>query len=130
MIGITYDEVIDINRDLILTYSPAEQIGVKDAGLLDLSLNKIYSGFGDFELYPTTITKIVGLYTAIERNHCFYNANKRTSTYVLLILLDRNDYVLDMTEDEIIDMCLNYVNKESSDEDVLELIETRAIDIA
>jgi death-on-curing protein len=56
-------EVIAINLAMIQRYSPGEQVGVKDAGLLE---------------------------SAVSQNHSFHNANKRTAFTALVIFLRLN----------------------------------------
>ncbi|PAD92340.1 type II toxin-antitoxin system death-on-curing family toxin [Shouchella clausii] len=87
-----HQELILINAMLIKRYSPEEQIGIKDAALLDSAINRPkQSAFGE-EAYPTIWLKGAALYSSIAQNHAFHNANKRTAFAAMKQFLWVNGY--------------------------------------
>ena len=55
---------------------------------------------------PTVAMATAALFHALVQNHPFHNGNKRTALVSLLVMLDRNGYVVRATEDELYDYVL------------------------
>ncbi|WP_342366563.1 type II toxin-antitoxin system death-on-curing family toxin [Peribacillus sp. TH16] len=72
-------QIIAINAIQIKFYSPTEQIGVKDPGLLDSAVNKPRQTILENDAYPSIHKKAEALFESISKNHAFHNANKRTA---------------------------------------------------
>ena len=105
---LTTQEVIAINVAMIQMYSPGEQIGVKNPGLLESAvLRSQSSAFGD-DAYPTIFDKAAALFESLGQNHPFQNGNKRTAFTALVIFLRYNGlrFVMDikLAEDFTVDM--------------------------
>ena len=114
--------LISLNEALISQLSSGEIVGVKDYALLDLTVNKPYqTAFGE-EIYKTDVEKIVALYTALLRNHVFHNANKRVAVASLILMLKINDLKVNLSNEDLKNLSLSYVNHELSDEQVLKVI--------
>lgn len=108
---LSVQEVIAIHLAMIQRYSPGEQIGVKDAGLLESAVFRPqFSAFGN-EAYPTIFEKAAALFESLGQNHPFHNANKRTAFTALVIFLKLNGLRFEMdtkkAEDFTVDMVIH-----------------------
>lgn len=92
IIYLTTNQVIAINTMQIQVYSPGQQIGVKEAGLLDSAINRPRQTLFESDTSPTIYEKAAALTESLAKNHAFYNANKRTALASLIIFLKLNDY--------------------------------------
>ena len=115
--GIRYlsvQEVIAINVAMIQKYSPGEQVGVKDSGLLESAiLRPRSSAFGD-DAYPSVFNKATALFESLGMNHPFQNANKRTAFAALVIFLQLNGYRFVMNQKIAEDLTVDMVNHQYS----------------
>lgn len=103
-------QVIFLNIHQIRLYSPKEQQGVKDEGLLSSAVNRPkQSAFGD-EAYPTISEKAAALFESLLKNHCFHSANKRTAFASLYMFLRQNQYRLIVHPKNAEDFCVQIVD--------------------
>lgn len=105
---LSVQEVIAINVAVIQKYSPREDVGVKDGGMLESVISRPQSSaFGD-EAYPSLFEKAAALFQSLGQNPPFQNANKRTAFTALIIFLKLNgaSFVIDQkaAEDLTVDM--------------------------
>ena len=63
------DDLFQMNTFLIQTYSPAEQIGIKDR--IEMASNQPAQFVFDVDLYPTIEEKAAILMINIATKHCF-----------------------------------------------------------
>ncbi|MCM3260885.1 type II toxin-antitoxin system death-on-curing family toxin [Paenibacillus lautus] len=107
---LSVQEVIAINVSMIQRYSPGEQIGVKEPGLLESAvLRPQSSAFGE-EAYQTVFEKAAALFESLGQNRPFYNANKRTAFTALVIFLRYNDLYFRMNPKKAEDFTVDMVN--------------------
>src|SRR5690625_1489167 len=92
VVYLTTNQVITINTMQIHTFSPQEQVGVKEPGLLDSALHRPKQTLFGNDTYPTIYEKAAALTESLAKNHTFYNANKRTALASLIIFLKLNGY--------------------------------------
>lgn len=110
-------ELILINATLIKRYSPGEQMGVEDTGLLDSAINRPkQSAFGD-EAYHTIWLKAAALYSSIAQNHAFHNANKRTAFAAMKQFLWVNVYQSIAPQKEVEEFTVDLVATKPPDGD-------------
>ena len=122
IIYLTTNQVIAINTVQIRLYSPQEQTGVKDPGLLDSALNRPkQSAFGQ-DAYPTMYEKAASLFESIAKNHAFHNANIRTALASLIIFLKINHYRWTMGIDEEQDFTVDVVNHKYTFQEIVSTI--------
>ena len=91
MIPITEQDVININRNLIETFSPKELLGVKEPNLLNSAVCRPFQTMFSASLYPDIFEKAVALFESLAKNHPFYNGNKRTAFGAMNYFLYIND---------------------------------------
>ncbi len=108
------DEVTNIHVGLVELFArendPIAPSGVRDVNLLDSAINRPRTSLGtskEFtEKYTSVLQKAAALFHSLVKNHPFHNGNKRTALVSLLIFLDRNNYILDTTDDELFDFVI------------------------
>lgn len=109
IIYLTTNQVIAINTMQIQVYSPGEQIGVKEPGLLDSAINRPRQSVFGSDAYPTIYEKAAALTESLAKNHPFQNANKRTALASLIIFLRLNHYSWEMDVEKEQDFIVNIV---------------------
>ncbi|ASN06778.1 type II toxin-antitoxin system death-on-curing family toxin [Virgibacillus necropolis] len=128
IIYLTTNQVIAINTLQINIYSPKEQVGVKEPGLLDSALNRPKQTiFGD-DAYPTVYEKAAALVESLSMNHTFFNANKRTALASLIIFLKLNNYKWIMDVEKEQDFLVDIVNHAYSFQQIVSLIREHIIE--
>ncbi|OFO62474.1 hypothetical protein HMPREF3023_07925 [Peptoniphilus sp. HMSC075B08] len=101
--------------------------GIRDMRLLESALYSPLQTFGDQELYPDDLDKIVNISYALIKNHSFIDGNKRIGTLVLYILLRENEYELEWTDEEIIEIGLKVASGDMDKEGLKKFIEERLV---
>ncbi|HEB0052814.1 TPA: type II toxin-antitoxin system death-on-curing family toxin [Serratia marcescens] len=118
--GINYlseEDLININRDLILSQTPHEPVGVLNPNNLSSSQSRpsqirYYDQTDDmFKLSSALIESLI-------QNHAFYNANKRTAMMAGYVFLLLNGYELTAPGEDIVKMAVGMANKEYNREDL------------
>ena len=123
IVYLTPNQVIAINTIQIRLYSPNEQVGVKDADLLDSAIKRPkQSVFGE-DAYPSVYQKAAALFESIAKNHAFHNANKRTALASLIVFLKINHYKWTMRIDEEQDFTVDVVNHKYTFDEIVLTIE-------
>lgn len=96
--------------------------GIRDEGLLDLSINSIFQTFDNKDLYSSILEKAAHLGFSLIRNHPFIDGNKRIGIHAMLVFLAVNNYYLNYTQEELIEIVLNIASSKATDTDLLEWI--------
>lgn len=95
--------------------------GIKNYSLLEACLSSGFAGFGDIELYKTTLEKIAKIAFSIIKNHPFNDGNKRTGIATMEFLLNLNNKELIISDDELYDITMD-ISTDKADEQKLSLI--------
>ena len=126
---LSVQEVIAINVSMIQRYSPGEQIGVKEPGLLESAvLRPQSSAFGE-EASQTVFEKAAALFESLGQNHPFYNANKRTAFTALVIFLRYNGLFFQMDTKKAENLTVDMVNHEYEFQELVSVIQTHCVKI-
>lgn len=104
------DEVIEINRRMILKYNDKEQIGVKSQELLASAVYRPQQSVFGKDAYETIFEKSAALFESLGKNHPFHNGNKRTALASLVVFLYMNGYSFEMGQKEAEDFTVDMVN--------------------
>ncbi|WP_310830961.1 type II toxin-antitoxin system death-on-curing family toxin [Paenibacillus pedocola] len=124
---LTTQEVIAINVAMIQRYSPGEQIGVKNPGLLESAVLRAgSSAFGD-DAYPTIFGKAAALFESLGQNHPFQNGNKRTAFTALVIFLRYNGLSFKMESKLAEDFTVDMVNHKYSFDELAAMIQQHCV---
>lgn len=114
---ITAEQIILLHEKLIDRYGGTK--GLRDAGLLDMSVNAPYQTFDGEELFPDVIAKAVHLCYGLIHNHPFADGNKRIGAKAMLILLLENGYVIDFDEAGLTALILEAAAGTKNEDDIL-----------
>lgn len=102
---LTADELLRVHDALTEVFfetdDPIFPPGVKSQALLESAAGRPATSFGNQAKYPTIEYASAALLHSVVHNHPFHNGNKRTALVSALVLLDRHDFMLDSTEDEL-----------------------------
>ncbi|MBD8842095.1 type II toxin-antitoxin system death-on-curing family toxin [Paenibacillus sp. CFBP 13594] len=126
---LSIQEVIAINVAMIKRYSPGEQIGVKDSGLLESAIIRAQSSAFGNEAYPSVYEKSAAIFQSLgqSQNHPFHNANKRTAFTALVIFLRYNNVYLKMDQTFAEDFTVDTVNHKYTFEELVSIIRTYCV---
>ncbi|WP_128659337.1 type II toxin-antitoxin system death-on-curing family toxin [Paenibacillus sp. 598K] len=120
---LSVQEVIAINVAMIQRYSPGEQIGVKEPGLLESAVHRPQSSVLGEDAYPTIFEKAAALFESIGQNHPFHNANKRTAFTALVVFLRYNGLHFRMDTKKAEDFTVDMVNHQFDRQHAAAIIE-------
>jgi len=109
-----YDEIVDINRQIILTTGGFVNAAgkVNNPGSLHYLVDIVQEKINNVSLYPTLSHKAaIYAYNIITR-HVFLDGNKRTGMFCAFYFLKINNYNLpeSISNDEIIEIALGVAN--------------------
>ena len=93
------DEIIFLHSRLISQSGGLD--GIRDANLLDLSVNSPYHTFGGQNLYPTVQAMAAHLAFSLIKNHPFLDGNKRIGILAMMVFLKINGLPLACTDSEL-----------------------------
>lgn len=104
---LSVQDLIKMNVIQIKTYSPLEEIVVKDPNSLDMAVNLIQSTVLGEEAYPSIYEKAAMLMIQIIKKHPFGNGNKRTGFMAAVVFLNINGYELILQYEEAISIVVD-----------------------
>lgn len=80
--------------------------GIRDSGLIESAINAPFQTFGGQDLYPTIFDKATQLFYGLMKNHGFIDGNKRVALHVTEIFLRVNNFILNCSQDELVEVSL------------------------
>jgi len=125
MIVLTTNEVISIHDKLVKTTGGSP--GLRDTGLLDLSVMSCLQTFGGEDIYPTVIEKAARIAYSICKNHPFVDGNKRVAVTALLVTLCMNDITIKFTQDELITLGLSLADGSITYDDTVSWVNSHIV---
>lgn len=123
------EEVIEINRRLVLTYGGFFTEGndnLANPGSLMYILEAVQGSFFGHDLYPTLIEKAAALAWRIIKAHTFHDGNKRTGIESCRLMLDLNGYTMRIDR-EVIDVAIQICEGQISFRDFVQWLEARVV---
>ena len=96
---ISRQEICRLHELSINKYGGAE--GIRDEGLLESAIARPYQTFGGEELYFSVFEKAAAIAESIIINHPFIDGNKRTGLLAMLVILNREGFVLTATNEAV-----------------------------
>lgn len=124
---LTEEEVLEINRQMILTYGGFFVEGddnLANPGSLRYILEAIRGSFFGHDPYPTLIEKASALAWRIITAHVFHDGNKRTGMEACRLMLDLNGYIMRIDK-EVVDTAIQVCEKGISFSDFVQWVEDR-----
>ena len=96
----TIEFVLELHTKVVA--ATGGSFGIRSLGLLESALKRASASFDGKEFYDDLVSKCAAICHSIISNHPFVDGNKRTGIYVLLVLLQYNDFGIEYTEDELV----------------------------
>ena len=126
---LSFEDLTHLNEAIIEASELNDPVGYIDqtGALLDNACNGILAGFMGVEAYPTIIEKAVRLCYNIISSHVFLNANKRTGTISMLMMLDLNDIKIEYSQEEMSEVVSAVAAKEMSYEEFLDYVKSKIV---
>lgn len=97
---LSVEMVVEVHKRIIATTGGTA--GIRDIGLLDSAVNSVYQTYDAKELYPTLIEKAARLCFSLNKNHPFFDGNKRVSMHILAVFLRFHDIDYKPSNDEVV----------------------------
>ena len=95
-------QILKLHKKLIEIFGGS--MGIRDENLLDSAIFAPFQTFDGHDLFPTTIEKAARLGYGIIKNHPFVDGNKRTGTHSMLMFLAVNNFEVNYTDNELIEI--------------------------
>ena len=96
--------------------------GIRDRGLIESALNRVFMTYDGKDLYPSIIEKVSVTAHSLISNHGFVDGNKRIGVAVLLIMLKMNNIEVCYNQNELIDLGLRIAEGFMKEKDILNWI--------
>jgi death-on-curing protein len=98
------DEVLEIHAQQIELYGGSD--GARDPAGLESAVATPMATFGGQFLHPTIPSMAAAYLFHLCQNHAFVDGNKRTGANAAITFLLINDWELDLSEDELVDLVI------------------------
>lgn len=125
--------MIKFNKERILLLyqmmveSTGGTFGIRDESMLDSATEAPYQTFDGVELFPSKLEKAARLGFGLVANHPFIDGNKRIGVYIMLSFLEVNGIHLEFSDEEIEDMVLGIAAGKYGYEDILKIVNKKAL---
>ena len=96
--------------------------GIRDANMLDASINSPFHTFGGQYLYPTLQAMAAHLAFSLIKNHPFLDGNKRIGKLAMLVFLDINDLPVNCSDDELVTLGLGLADSSIKESELIDWI--------
>lgn len=120
-------------EDFAKSRDPILPAGVSDRTLLESAVFRPHTALTGHQKYPTISMAGAALFYAVVHDHAFFNGNKRTALVSLLVFLDKNGYVLTLSEDDLFEYVLRLASHQLVERDhrvQTELADRETIEVA
>ena len=101
----TIEQIIRLHSKMIARSGGSD--GVRDIGLIESALMRASAGYGEYEVYRTSVQKAAAVCCGLVSNHGFIDGNKRIGVASLLLILQKNGIKLQYTQQELIKLGLD-----------------------
>ena len=96
--------------------------GVRDANMLDASVNSPFHTFSGQYLYPTIQAMAAHLAFSLINNHPFLDGNKRIGILSMLVFLEINGLPVTCSNDQLVSLGLGLAESSIDESDLIEWI--------
>lgn len=107
--NLSLEQILLIHEDQINRYGGSH--GLRDIALLESAVYRSQATFGGIDLYQSTFEKAGALVHSLLLNHPFVDGNKRTAIASMLIFLEINGYIFNVTQKVLVSTALSIENK-------------------
>ncbi|MCG7332556.1 type II toxin-antitoxin system death-on-curing family toxin [Salinicoccus roseus] len=117
---LTEQDLILINVNVIRSYSPEEQIGIREPNSLNMTIESPKQEVYGRELYSSLELKAANLYRNIIIKYIFFNGNKRTAANALYVFLRLNGVTLTVGPDEFTEYTVRIATDRIEEKEIAE----------
>ena len=117
---LSIETVVSMHSELIAQSGGLD--GVRDANMLDASINSPFHTFGGEYLYPTLQAMAAHLAFSLIKNHPYLDGNKRIGILSMLVFLDINGLPVTCTDDELITLGLGLADSSIAESELIDWI--------
>jgi len=117
---LSVETVVAMHKELIAQTGGLD--GVRDANMLDASVNSPFHTFGGQYLYPTIQAMAAHLAFSLIKNHPFLDGNKRIGILAMLVFLEINELPVTCTDDELVTIGLGLAESTIDEAGLIEWI--------
>ena len=125
---LTAEEILAAHAEIIDRYGGSH--GLRDLSLLESAVARPRAGYGDFEAYATLWGKAAALLQSLVLNHPFVDGNKRTGVVASLLFVERNGYVIDVSQRVLVQLALRVASQKLDHAAIARWLETHSIPAA
>ena len=101
--------------------------GLRDQGALEAALARPYQTFGGEDLYPSPVAKAAALMESVIIRHPWLDGNKRTGLGLALLLLRKEGFRIEATQDELYELTIRGAEGRSSADEIGEWMQGRVV---
>ncbi|MBK9274819.1 MAG: type II toxin-antitoxin system death-on-curing family toxin [Flavobacteriales bacterium] len=101
--------------------------GLRDQGALEAALARPYQTFGGEDLYPSPVAKAAALMESVIIRHPWLDGNKRTGLGLALLLLRKEGFRIEATQDELYELTIRVAEGRSSADEIGEWMQGRVV---
>ena len=112
IVYLNVEEIIVIHDELIRIGGGS--YGILNFNQLHSAINRPKATFSGIEIYHSITSQAAALMQSIIMNHPFVDGNKRTGFFSTLRFLNYNGYNLSISNQEIVNLVLDVINKKLS----------------
>lgn len=102
---IPINDILELHEKSINDFGGSR--GIRDIGLLESAIARLFQTFDGEDLYPTTLDKAAALGESLIINHPFVDGNKRTGMLAMVSLLINDQYQLNASPDDLYNFVIN-----------------------
>ena len=117
---LSLETVVTMHSELIAESGGLD--GIRDANMLDSSINSPFHIFGGQYLYPTLQVMAAHLAYSLIKNHPFLDGNKRIGILSMLVFLDINGLPVNSTDEELITLGLGLADNSIAEPELIDWI--------
>ena len=117
---LTQEKVVALHSELIAQSGGSD--GIRDAHLLDQSVNSPFHTFGGQYLYPTLEAMAAHLAFSLINNHPFLDGNKRIGIMAMMTFMKINGHPITCNNDDLIRLGWGLADGSITEQELLEWI--------
>lgn len=108
-IQLTLDQIRDLHEFVLQQHGGLP--GEKEPGLIEMMVEKPFTGYDDYEYYPGLFCKAAVYLEGFATKQLFNDGNKRTALMCALTFLELNGYELTVDWQQLYQLTLDVANK-------------------
>lgn len=118
------DDVLEFHEKLTQEYG--NLTGIRDYGLLELSIAAPFQSAFEQEAYETIFDKAAKLAVGIIKNHPFIDGNKRTGIHAMFVLLYINNILLNLSQKDIENLAIDIADNKIDEKELSKKLKSHA----